>query len=122
MSCSFDLKWRHPLSIFVMTPKRIGLIGFDRVTAFHLAGTADAFATVALDDGYGGRIACYDVYILGLTGRSFRSESGLVFTPREPIGSIPPLDTIIIPGGSGLRDRAAECVHGAVDPTRRALP
>ncbi len=107
-----------------MTPKRVGLIGFDGVTAFHLAGTVDAFAAATLDDGYGGRIACYDVQILGLTAGPFRSESGLVFSPRETIKSVSSLDTIIIPGGSGLRKPQtvadiSSWILGQVNDTRR---
>ena len=92
------------LPALAMTPKRIGLIGFDRITALHLAGPADVFAAAALDDGYGGQIACYEVCTVGLTSNPFRSESGLVFTPEETFQTAPALDTIIIPGGSGLRN------------------
>lgn len=87
-----------------MTPKRIGFVGFDRITALHLAGPADAFAAAVLEDGYGGRIACYEVCTIGLTSSPFRSESGLIFTPEETTQTARPLDTIVIPGGSGLRD------------------
>jgi transcriptional regulator GlxA family with amidase domain len=89
-----------------MEPKRIGLVGFDGVTALHLTGAADVFAATTLDNGYGSHIACYKVFIVGLTSRSFRSESGVVFKPEETIHTAPLLDTIIIPGGSGLRDPA----------------
>ena len=63
-----------------MTPKRVGLIGFDDVTALHLIGPAEAFAAAALDDGYGGRIPCYEVEILGATSERFHAESGVAFT------------------------------------------
>jgi transcriptional regulator GlxA family with amidase domain len=86
-----------------MTPKRIGLIGFDGITALHLAGPADVFAAAALDDGYSGQIACYEVYTIGLTAGPFRSESGVAMTPDQTGQSVPELDTIIVPGGSGLR-------------------
>ena len=33
-----------------MTPKRIGFVGFDGVTASHLVGPADTFSAAALDD------------------------------------------------------------------------
>jgi transcriptional regulator GlxA family with amidase domain len=96
-----------------MTPKRIGLIGFDRVTALHLSGPADVFTAAALDDGYGGRIPCYEVCTIGLTSAPFRSESGLVFVPQETFQTAPALDAIIVPGGSGLRDpRTAAEVSG----------
>lgn len=87
-----------------MTPKRIGFVGFDRITALHLAGPADAFAAATLEDGFGGRIPCYDVHTIGLTAGPFRSESGIMFHPEHTLQTVPELDTIVIPGGSGLRD------------------
>ena len=48
-----------------MSPKRIGFVGFDHVTASHLTGPAEAFAAAALDDGFGNRIACYEVCTIG---------------------------------------------------------
>ncbi len=85
-----------------MTPKRVGIIGFDQVTALHFVGPADAFSTAALDDGYGGRIPCYEVCSIGTT-RHFRSEFGLSFTPDYTLENAPELDTIIIAGGRGIR-------------------
>ena len=41
--------------------------------------------------------------ILGLTKRPFTTESGIVFQPATTIGTAPKLDTLIIPGGCGLR-------------------
>jgi transcriptional regulator GlxA family with amidase domain len=87
-----------------MTPKRIGFVGFDGITSLHLSGPADAFAAAALEDGYNGRIPCYQVFLIGLTLAPFRSESGILFTPEHTLQNAPALDTIIIPGGSGLRD------------------
>jgi transcriptional regulator GlxA family with amidase domain len=114
------------LLALAMTPKRIGLIGFDRITALHLAGPADVFAAAVLDDGYGGQIACYEVCIIGLTSSPFRSESGLVFTPEETFQTAPALDTIIIPGGSGLRDphtatEVSSWILTRVNQTRRIV-
>jgi transcriptional regulator GlxA family with amidase domain len=87
-----------------MTPKRIGFVGFEHFTTMHLAGPADAFAAAALEDGFSGQIPCYEVCLIGLKERPFRSESGMVFYPGHTLDTAPDLDTIIIPGGSGLRD------------------
>ena len=87
-----------------MTPKRIGIVGFEEVTALHLVGLADAFLAAALDDGYGGRIRCYEVCTIGASSASFRTESGLVFHAAADLASAPECDTVIVAGGSGLRD------------------
>lgn len=84
-----------------MRAKEIGLIGFNGVIASHLTGPMDAFAAAVLQDGFGGRLPCYKVRIIGLTP-TFTAESGIVFHPKETLFSAPPLDTIIVPGGSGL--------------------
>jgi transcriptional regulator GlxA family with amidase domain len=94
-----------------MNPKRIGFVGFDRITASHLTGPADAFAAAALDDGFGNRIACYEVCTIGLNREAFHSESGMTFQPDFALRDAPPLDTIVVPGGRGLRaPNVAQCI------------
>jgi transcriptional regulator GlxA family with amidase domain len=107
-----------------MTPKRIGLVGFDRVTALHLVGPADAFSAAALDDGYGGRIACYEVWTVGVESQRFEGESGVAFTARTTLEDAPEFDTIIVAGGSGIRaagvsDAIAAWILPRVRSTRR---
>jgi transcriptional regulator GlxA family with amidase domain len=84
-----------------MGPKHIGLIGFSGVTASHLSVPADAFTAAQLDDGFGGRIACYRTWLIGLTTKAFETESGIVLQPQATLESAPALDTIIIAGGRG---------------------
>jgi transcriptional regulator GlxA family with amidase domain len=86
-----------------MNPKRIGFVGFEGVTASHLVGPADTFAAAALDGGYGNRIACYQICVVGLSSEPFRTESGMIFTPNNTFDTVSELDTIIVPGGNGLR-------------------
>ena len=107
-----------------MRPKEIGLIGFDQVTASHLAATADALRAAVLEDGFGGQIQCYRVWTIGLTREAFRSESGMVFVPDAAIATAPPLDTIIIAGGkglhrSGIREPLTEWILSRAYETRR---
>ena len=63
----------------IFRPIRVGLVGFDEVTALHLIGPADTFVAAALDDGYGGRIPCYEIYTIGVFSDRFRAEDGLMF-------------------------------------------
>ena len=86
-----------------MRPKSIGLIGFDRATASHLTGPADTLAVATLADGFGGGISCYKTWTIGLTSKPFTCEAGVVFQPEATLATAPPLDTIIVAGGSGLR-------------------
>ena len=105
-----------------MSPKTIGLLGFEGVTASHLTGPADVLAVAALQDGFGGRIPCYKVWTLGLSTRSFVAESGAIFHPQMSLSDAPALDTIIVAGGCGARevsDALSEWILGRVFETGR---
>ncbi len=107
-----------------MKRKKVGLLGYDEVMALDLAGPVDAFTTASVEQP--GRPAenCYDVVIIGLTERPFRTESGIVFKPHTTIARAPVLDTLIIPGGRGLRQpgtqkKAATWIRSRAGSTRR---
>jgi transcriptional regulator GlxA family with amidase domain len=85
-----------------MDPKRVGFLVFDGMNALDLAGPMEAFTTAAIDNGNGPH-HCYETWTIGLTGKSFVAESGLVFKPHKTLKTAPVLDTLIVPGGSGLR-------------------
>jgi transcriptional regulator GlxA family with amidase domain len=107
-----------------MTPKRIGFVGFDGVTASHLVGPADTFSAAALDDGYSNRIPCYQIQVIGLSPACCRAESGMIFTPEETLEAVSEWDTIVVPGGKGLRkpevcERIADWVLMHAAQTRR---
>ena len=108
----------------LMRPKEIGIVGFENVAASQLSLPADVFAAAFLEDGFGGRIPCYKVWTIGLTKEPFVAESGLAFRAQRTLEDAPPLDTIIIPGGSGLRQpqvsaRLAEWILSRAYETRR---
>jgi transcriptional regulator GlxA family with amidase domain len=86
-----------------MAPLRVGFLGYEQANALDLVGPAEAFATAFRDNGKGKFERCYEVSIIGLTRRAFRTESGIVFQPTTTIENAPKLDTLIIPGGCGLR-------------------
>ena len=108
----------------IFRPIRIGLVGFDEVTALHLVGPADAFVAAALDDGYGNRIPCYEVHTIGVFSDRFRAEGGLMFEALETLSTAPLLDTIVVAGGRGIRrpevsDKVAAWILQRVNDTRR---
>lgn len=82
-----------------MEPKRVGILAADGFACLHLTAPVEAFLAASLDDGYGGRIACYQVCTIGLRDGPVRTESGMLFTPEETLKTAPALDTILIPGG-----------------------
>ena len=86
-----------------MSPKRIGFIGFDGVVAIDLAGPMEAFNCAAIQ-GESGSEPCYEIVTIGLSNRPFTAASGLVFRPEKSLKNAPPLDTLVVPGGYGLRE------------------
>ena len=107
-------------------PLRIGIVGFDQVDALDLVGPAEAFASALAHDANGSPRSAYEVVILGLTNSHFVAESGIVFQPRTTLRAAPRLDTIIIPGGAGLRradtNRAvARWIEDRAGKTRRIV-
>jgi transcriptional regulator GlxA family with amidase domain len=82
---------------------RVGLIGYDEVQALDLIGPSDAFSIATTTDEKGKTQPCYEVVLLGLSNKSFRAESGVLFQPQTLLRNAPPLDTLIIPGGKGAR-------------------
>lgn len=87
---------------------RVGFVGFDGVRTLDLAGPLEAFAA-ARRLLAGGTGVQYELVMLGVSARTFVSESGVVFKAQETIPAAGDFDTIIIPGGSWMRtQRLAE--------------
>lgn len=82
--------------------RRVGLLLFDGITALDLIGPAEAFGVAQQGPDDKPRPA-YEVVVLGLTRRSCLAENGVKLVPHCRLDEAPPLDTLIIPGGSGLR-------------------
>jgi transcriptional regulator GlxA family with amidase domain len=107
-----------------MNPKLVGFLGFEGVAASELTRAADVFAAATLDGGYGNRISCYRVCTIGFTSECFRAESGIAFWPDSTLETVSELDTIVVPGGDGLRrsfvgERIADWLLARVNQTRR---
>jgi transcriptional regulator GlxA family with amidase domain len=95
----------HPSS---MTHRRIGFLAFDGVQALDLIGPADAFAsdafhTLAREPDSDFPPHPYEIVMIGLQGRRFTASSGIVMHANVVVPTNVRLDTLIIPGGAGLR-------------------
>jgi transcriptional regulator GlxA family with amidase domain len=112
-----------------MTSRRIGFLAYDGVQALDLIGPSDAFMsdafqTLAEEPGSGSPTRPYDVVIIGLRGRRFTTSSGIVMQAKATVPTKIPLDTLIIPGGAGLRcpgvaEYAASWIIGRAPYIRR---
>ena len=80
------------------TAIRIALLGYPGVQTLDLAGPLDAFGAANA-----ARPGAYSTVIASLDGQPFVSETGLRITPDCAFPDTGPIDTLIIPGGEGLR-------------------
>ncbi len=91
-----------------MTSKHIVIVGYDDITSLDLAGPLEAFNAAYIEDSGGNRQPCYKVTIAALGAKTFRSESGLRMTAACFLSSLRHLDTLLIPGGRGMRISAGQ--------------
>lgn len=84
-------------------PLVIGILGFDGIAALDLAGPLDALTAATVPSPLGMPQKCYEVILLGVTGRTFVAASGATFKAHKTVDAAPPVDTVIIPGGTDIR-------------------
>src|SRR3982750_4413750 len=82
--------------------RNIAILGYEGNTALDLVGGAGAFFVAS----YLPSPPAYRVITTSLDGSSFRSEAGFHVTPECSLDEIDPIDTLIVPGGAGLREPA----------------
>jgi transcriptional regulator GlxA family with amidase domain len=84
-----------------MSPRRIGIVGYEGVNALDLTGPNEVFASsLARAEA---DVAAYEITCVSPGGRPFRSGSGLRFSAECALSEAPAFDTIIVPGGPGIR-------------------
>lgn len=76
-------------------PRRIGFLGFDGLMALDFFGPSDAFLSAGAER--------YETVLLAPSRRAIATESGVRLVPHFSLAEAPELDTLIIPGGAGLR-------------------
>ncbi len=89
---------------------RVALLGYDGVQTLDLSGPLDAFSSANTL-----RPGAYAAAVVSLDGGPFASHAGLRITPDAALSDSVPLDTLILPGGEGLR------LPGVADRVARAL-
>lgn len=85
--------------------KNVGVIAFDGVNALDLVGPLEVFASAGRAD-FTRRESrgVYALHVIGLSREPIFAESGIRFVPDRQLSDAPSLDTIIVPGGPGLRE------------------
>src|SRR5579859_5266781 len=103
--------------------RQIGFLAFDGVQALDIIGPADAFRSDALD-AFDFDAPPYEVVLIALRQTRFTTSAGIVMRADAIAGSRLRLDTLIIPGGRGLRrpgvaERAAAWIRSIAPRVRR---
>jgi transcriptional regulator GlxA family with amidase domain len=83
-----------------MTPRTIVIVGYDGCTALDLTAAAETFHTAA----YLRDPKPYRAITASVGGASFSTGSGLRVVSDCGVDAIEAIDTLILPGGAGLRD------------------
>jgi transcriptional regulator GlxA family with amidase domain len=102
-------------------PIRIALLAYDGMQTLDLAGPLDAFDSAnALQPG------AYETRIVSLDGATVASEAGLRLCPDAALDAAGAFDTLILPGGAGLRvpgvaDRLAGAIADQAPGLRRIV-
>ena len=86
-----------------VTPKRIVIVGYDDITSLDLTGPLEAFSSAFLENSNGNPQPCYEVTIAALGAKTFTSQSGLRMTAACSLSSLRHIDTLLVPGGRGIR-------------------
>lgn len=102
----------------------MAFLGFNGVSGLDLMGPWDAFSNTLLSGSNNSSLLPYETVLVGLTARPFTTETGMRLVPSTTVHTKDPFDTIIVPGGSGLRTHAiarpvAEWLKREVPRTRR---
>ena len=96
-------------------PKRIAILVYEGVQTLDVAGPLDAFAAAtALLPG------AYAALTVSLDGAAVTSESGLRMVPDCRLDAVGEIDTLLIPGGVGLRTQGVVAAAVAAGILARA--
>jgi len=86
-----------------MNKIRIGILGYDGVAAINLVGPLEAFSNAFELDETGQQSRCYEVVVIGCDRDQFVTDTGVTCHAHICGPDEPPFDTIIVPGGRGMR-------------------
>ncbi|MDB5418860.1 MAG: AraC family transcriptional regulator [Phenylobacterium sp.] len=83
--------------------RRIALVGYPSANALDVTGPCGVFSAA---NGLTAGAAAYELLLLSPDGGPIRTGSGLTFMADAALADAPELDTLIVPGGAGLRTDA----------------
>jgi transcriptional regulator GlxA family with amidase domain len=102
--------------------RRIGFVVFDGLTMLDFVGPFEVFAMANAI----GKASIYELVIVASSRDPITADSGVALLPHEAFEESAPFDTIVTPGGPGLRvpamnKRVAEWLKAQAPQTRRMV-
>ena len=79
--------------------RKVVIVGFPGVQALDVVGPHDVFTTASLLTG-----GAYDVLVVSADGRQVTTATGLGFATAPLPDPNDSVDTVVLPGGSGVDD------------------
>jgi len=85
-----------------MSPKVVGIVAYEGVGTLDFTGPLHTLQTAESLKEDPSAPPLHRTVVLGVSGRSFASDSGLRLHAHKALDLAPPLDALIIPGGRGI--------------------
>ena len=85
-------------------PKIVGIIVFRQMSLVDLTGPAELLSRANVPTAHGHDCRCYQVVAVGVSVEPCMTESGIVIKPQVDMQHAPQLDTLIVPGGTGIHN------------------
>lgn len=79
----------------------VGILLFDDVEVLDFAGPFEVFSVTMLENGE----RPFSVRTFSESGKTVRARGGLSVTPNYSFETMPRFDLLVVPGGSGARER-----------------
>src|SRR6185295_17084067 len=86
-----------------MNKIRIGILGYDGVAAINVVGPLEAFSNAFRGGTAGESVPCYEIIVIACNSDRFVTDTGVTFHAEPWRPGDQPFDTIIVPGGRGMR-------------------
>jgi transcriptional regulator GlxA family with amidase domain len=104
--------------------KTVGIVVYDGVAMLDFASPMEAFRRAERDTRE--EAACYKPVLIGVGSKRVCTDAGVQLHASYTCETAPPLDTIVIPGGAGIRsllilDSLSAWLHARVAFTRRLV-
>lgn len=106
------------------SPRLVGILAYKGISTLDLTAPLEALSAASFPGSERPHKPCYKTVIVSLNGRDIQSESGISFRADGTTKRTGSFDTIIVPGGKGVRDaetnrKAAAWLVAQAPRTRR---